>query len=115
MKLSFFPQVLYISGVLHSCIIDIQLTLLVVQTMSHVVADGKSNWLEGLILICEFASLHSWEGVRAENSLGKASTLSSLLHFGSILVCIELFSYLYTMFIMFVGSGLTSSIGRCDG
>lgn len=24
-----------------------------VQTMSIVVADGKSNWLEGIILICE--------------------------------------------------------------
>jgi len=25
-----------------------------VQIMSYVVADGKSNWLEGVILICEY-------------------------------------------------------------
>lgn len=24
-----------------------------VQTMTYVVADGKSNWLEGVILVCE--------------------------------------------------------------
>jgi hypothetical protein len=32
--------------------------LLVVQTMSYTVADGKSNWLEGLILICKLSSVH---------------------------------------------------------
>ncbi|OJA08485.1 hypothetical protein AZE42_02860 [Rhizopogon vesiculosus] len=31
-----------------------------VQTMSYVVADGKSNWLEGIILICEEAPLCKW-------------------------------------------------------
>ncbi len=36
MSLTGFPQVLYIS----------------VHTMGYVVADGKSNWLEGVILIC---------------------------------------------------------------
>lgn len=31
-----------------------------VQTMSYVVADGKSNWLEGIILICEDAQYRLW-------------------------------------------------------
>ena len=29
------------------------LSYMQVQTVGYVVADGKSNWLEGLILICE--------------------------------------------------------------
>lgn len=29
----------------------------VVQTMSYVVGDGKSNWLEGLILVCKLLPL----------------------------------------------------------
>ena len=55
-----------------SAVLSKQLTRLVlVQTMSHIVADGKSNWLEGMILICKFAILHDpLEGVRAEISLG---------------------------------------------
>lgn len=32
----------------------IQVLYLSVQTMGFVVADGKSNWMEGVILICEF-------------------------------------------------------------
>lgn len=31
-------------------------TLSIVHTMGYVVADGKSNWLEGAILICNVAS-----------------------------------------------------------
>ncbi|KAG1762730.1 hypothetical protein EDD22DRAFT_890487 [Suillus occidentalis] len=32
----------------------------VMQTMSYVVSDGKSNWLEGIILICEDAQYRLW-------------------------------------------------------
>ncbi|KAF8233185.1 hypothetical protein L208DRAFT_1396085 [Tricholoma matsutake] len=49
-----------------------------VQTMSHTVADGKSNWLEGLILLC-------------------------------------LYVVIAVSFWFYPGSGLTGSIGRCDG
>jgi len=32
----------------------LMLSIDAVQVMSYVVADGKSNWLEGVILICEY-------------------------------------------------------------
>ena len=43
---------------------DVTLLALTVHTMNYVVADGRSNWMEGLILICMFLSffLH-WLGV----------------------------------------------------
>lgn len=51
------PQVLYISGMLNSC--DFEPTVnergTVVQVMAYVMGDGKSNYLEGIVLLCEFA------------------------------------------------------------
>ena len=35
---------------------DATLLVLTVHTMNYVVADGRSNWMEGLILICMFLS-----------------------------------------------------------
>lgn len=50
-----YTKVLYISG--EKQIMSVTTTTsndpFPVQTMGYVVADGKSNWLEGLILICE--------------------------------------------------------------
>jgi hypothetical protein len=52
-----FPQVLYISGrsllFIRSHTVDI-FHLLEVHTMGYVVASGKSNWLEGIILMCKY-------------------------------------------------------------
>lgn len=36
--------------------------------MSYVVADGKSNWLDGAILICEFLQSHDQHGPHIRNS-----------------------------------------------
>lgn len=49
-------QVLYISGTRKLLVLKVFRMILfgVVQTMTHVVGDGKSNWLEGAILICEW-------------------------------------------------------------
>jgi len=35
---------------------SVVLLVLTVHTMNYVVADGRSNWMEGLILICMFLS-----------------------------------------------------------
>jgi Ca2+:H+ antiporter len=53
-------KVLYISGKssLHGC--ATALLTAAVNVMTYVVGDGKSNWLEGAILICLFCLSFVW-------------------------------------------------------
>lgn len=80
--------------------------------MSHVVADGKSNWLEGLILVCKFLPLHFVLGGELISHLERP--LRCYCCFILVLPWYASSSYSdHTTFIIFVGSTLTESIGRC--
>lgn len=52
-----YAKVLYISGKSIVWVCDGVSLTVVVNVMTYVVGDGKSNWLEGAILICLFFCL----------------------------------------------------------
>jgi Ca2+:H+ antiporter len=91
--------VLYISGLfkfsksLHAFELN---DVLLVHTMSYVVADGKSNWLEGLILI------------------GKMSTLKYLTLKSSHSLSTGLYVVAAVTFWFYPGSNFSSTLAVCS-
>lgn len=96
-------QVLYISGS-STAPFPPKICLLIhgiVQTVGYVVADGKSNWLEGMILMCTCPSPASF--CSADNTFTQACTSSWRLPSGFILVKILIISPICLTYIAFRG------------